>query len=62
MRQKDLQKMREKSENELFKLIEQKLADLREKNIRTGKNLRRDVAQLKTILTEKKLMKGKEEK
>lgn len=62
MRQKDLQKMRGKSENELFKLIEQKLADLREKNIRTGKNLRRDVAQLKTILTEKKLMKGKEEK
>lgn len=63
MKRKNLQETRQKSEIEIRKLIEEKSNELskslaakklsREKNVRLGKSLRRDIAQLKTILHER---------
>lgn len=66
MKKKDLQSLRAKEKPEIKKLIEEKVAELthltseislgRHKNVRAGKNLRREIAQLKTILREKEFV------
>ncbi len=69
MKRKSLQKLREKGIEELKKKVlamkkEQvelvaKIAVGREKNLKSTKNLRRDIAQLLTLIREKELLEQK---
>ncbi len=61
MKKKELQNLKEKNKIELSKLISEKKVELlnltgkmyagREKNVKKGKNLRKDISQLFTIMT-----------
>lgn len=63
MRKKELNQIRTKSKEELEKLLGEKKKELanltaemssgKHKNVRARKSLRRDIAQLKTVLIEK---------
>lgn len=66
MKRKDLFKFREKSRSELKKVLRDKKLELlrvsvnikasKEKNLKKAYNLKRDIAQLKTIKKEKELI------
>lgn len=66
MKKKDLYKFREKSGSELKKVLRDKKLELlrvsvnikasKEKNLKKAYNLKRDIAQLKTIKKEKELI------
>ena len=66
MKKKDLYKFREKSGSELKKVLQDKKLELlrvsvnikasKEKNLKKAYNLKRDIAQLKTIKKEKELI------
>lgn len=67
MKKKDLTDLRNKKTSELEKLLAKKRHELinanakikagQEKNLKKAKNIRRDVAQILTIIREKKLLK-----
>jgi ribosomal protein L29 len=67
MKKKDLTDLRNKKTNELEKLLSKKRNELintyakikagQEKNLKKAKNIRRDVAQILTIIREKELLK-----
>jgi ribosomal protein L29 len=67
MKKKDLTDLRNKKINELEKLVSKKRNELintyakikagQEKNLKKAKNIRRDVAQILTIIREKELLK-----
>ncbi|MCK4588688.1 50S ribosomal protein L29 [Candidatus Woesebacteria bacterium] len=67
MKKKDLTDLRNKKINELEKLLSKKRNELintyakikagQEKNLKKAKNIRRDVAQILTIIREKELLK-----
>lgn len=66
MKKKDLTDLRNKKTNELEKLLAKKRNELvntyakikagQEKNLKKAKNIRRDVAQILTIIREKELL------
>lgn len=65
MKRRDLKELRTKEGKELNDLLAKKQGELGEarikvrtgdvKNVKTGKNIRHDIAQLKTLLREKEL-------
>lgn len=67
MKKKDLTDLRNKKINELEKLLSKKRNELintyakikagQEKNLKKAKNIRRDIAQILTIIREKELLK-----
>lgn len=67
MKKKELTDLRNKKTNELEKLLSKKRNELintyakikagQEKNLKKAKNIRRDVAQILTIIREKELLK-----
>ncbi len=67
MKKKDLTDLRNKKINELEKLLSKKRNELintyakikagQEKNLKKAKNMRRDIAQILTIIREKELLK-----
>ena len=67
MKKKELNKLREKSIKQLQTLVDKKKLELvkiqskmkvgKEKNLKSTKNLKRDVAQILTIIREKELIK-----
>lgn len=66
MKRKELQELRQKDKAQLLKLVREKKKELvkeaadiglgRAKNVKAVRNLRRDIAQLMTILREKEII------